>query len=256
MTAATESNDRKPARFRRVLAWAGLVLSLAANVGLALGCLELYRREQRVRLHPTFPVPAEVAPSAGRIQVLFLGDSRMQEWPDLPRTRFTTVNAGGGGETTAQIRLRAAATLDAVRPQLVILQAGTNDLKTIGALPNVAKDTEAQCLANLSALVALCRERGARVVLFPILPTSKPSLVRLPVWSSEIDAARKRVNAALRQRFDGAPGIALLDEHSLHMDTTADYRDTLHFRAETYTKLEAAALKAIDALLASGSNPE
>jgi lysophospholipase L1-like esterase len=224
------------------------VASLAANVGLALGCLEFYRRELRVRLHPTFPVPAAVAATEGRAQVLFLGDSRMQEWPDLPRGRFATVNAGGGGETTAQIRLRATATLDAVRPQLVVLQAGINDLKTIGALPEVANDTEARCLANLIALVGLCRERGARVVLVPILPAAQPSLARLPVWSSEIDQARRRVNAALRKRFDGAVGVALLDERGLGLDTTADYRDTLHFRSETYTRLEAAALKAIEAL--------
>jgi lysophospholipase L1-like esterase len=172
----------------------------------------------------------------------------MQEWPDLPRDRFATVNAGGGGETTAQIRLRAAPTLEAVRPQFVVLQAGINDLKTIGALPDVAHDTEMACLANLSALVELCRERGARVVLVPILPAAQPSLARLPVWSSEIDAARRRVNAALQKRFDGAAGIVLLDERSLGIDIAVDYRDTLHFRAQAYSKLEAAALKAIDAL--------
>jgi len=248
MNAASESTHRERARWRQVVGWGALAASLAANVGLAGACLELYRREQRVRLHPTFPVPAAAAPPAGRVQVLFLGDSRMQEWPDLPSERFATINAGGGGETTAQIRLRAAATLDAVRPQFVVLQAGMNDLKTMGALPDVAHDTEAACLTNLSALVALCRERGARVVLVPILPAAKPSLVRLPVWSSEIDAARRRVNAALRKRFASAAGIALLDERALGMDTAADYRDTLHFRAETYTKLEAAALKAIAAL--------
>jgi hypothetical protein len=56
------------------------------------------------------------------------------------------------------------------------------------------------------------------------------------------------VNTALRKRFDGAAGIALLDERGLGVDTATDYRDTLHFRAETYAKLEAAALKAIAAL--------
>lgn len=225
-----------------------LAVSLAANVSLVLTCLELYRREQRVRLHPTFPVPAVVAPTPQRVQVLFLGDSRMQEWPDLPKDRFATVNAGGGGETTAQILLRAKATLEAVRPQLVLLQAGVNDLKTIGALPDMARATESRCLVNLSALVALAREQGARVVLVPILPTTEPSLVRRLVWSSGIDSARRRVNAELRRRFAGVPGVALLDEHVLSADTATDYRDTLHFSAQGYAKLEAAALQAIAAL--------
>jgi lysophospholipase L1-like esterase len=238
---------RKRLPWRAILVFHVLAASLAANVGLMLACLDLYRREQLVRLHPTFPVPAAVPRTAGRAQVLFLGDSRMQEWPALPADRFVTVNAGGGGETTAQIRLRAAPVLDAVRPELVVLQAGINDLKTIGALPQLAQEIETKCVANLSALVELCRERGARVVLVPVLPTSRPSLVRRLVWSPEIDAARRRVNRALRQRFSGASGVALLDENLLRADAT-DYRDTLHFRAEAYPKLEAATLKAFDAL--------
>lgn len=233
-------------RFHRVLGWSVLAASLSANVALALSSLEFYRREQRVRLHPTLPVPPVVARTEGRAQVLFLGDSRMLEWPNLPRDRYVTVNAGGAGETTAQIRLRAAATLDAVQPEFVVLQAGINDLKTIGALPDLASETEAKCLANLSALVELCRERGARVVLVPVLETAEPGLARRLVWSSEIEAARRRVNAALRKRFTGAPGVALLDDAVLRADT--DYRDTLHFRAQGYVKLEAAALKALSGL--------
>ncbi len=222
-----------------------LAVSLAANVTLGLICLELYRREQRVRLHPTGPVPAAPVAAAGRATVLFLGDSRMQDWPDLPQDRFVTVNAGAGGETTAQIRLRAAATLDAVRPKLVVLQAGINDLKAIGALPDQARSVEANCLENLTTLVELCRSRGAGVVLVPVFPAARPSLARRLVWSSEIDAAPPRLNAGLRKRFAGAAGVAWLDEHTLRADGSADYRDTLHFRPEAYAKLEAAALKAI-----------
>jgi lysophospholipase L1-like esterase len=172
----------------------------------------------------------------------------MQEWPDLPKERFTTINAGGGGETTAQILMRAAPTLEAVKPELVVIQAGINDLKTIGALHELARETEANCLSNLSELVSVARARGARVVLVPILPTTAPSFVRRPIWSSEIDAARRRINATLRQRFANAPGIALLSEEVLRADTATDYRDTLHFSNDGYRRLEAATLRAISVL--------
>jgi lysophospholipase L1-like esterase len=171
----------------------------------------------------------------------------MHEWPNLPAARFVTINAGGPGETTAQILLRAGPTLDAVQPEVVLLQAGVNDLKAIGALPAQAREIEAQCLKNLRELVELCRSRGARVVLVPILPAARPSLLRLPVWSGEIDAARRRVNGALRQLFERAPGVTLLSEDVIHPDTPGDYRDTLHFTAQAYTKLEAAALRALQA---------
>jgi lysophospholipase L1-like esterase len=247
MNEGRQSVARRPQRFRGFLGWVLFLASLIANVGLAFACLKLYRRELGVRLHPTSSVPANVVRSEGRPQVLFLGDSRMQEWPALAHTRFVTVNAGAGGETTMQVRLRAAATLDAVQPEFVVLQAGVNDLKSIGALPGIAVETEASCLANLNALVELCLERGARVVLVPILPTSRPSLARRLVWSSEIDAARRRINGALRKRFHGLPGVVILDENLLRPDS-ADYRDTLHFSAAGYAKLEAATLEAIAGL--------
>lgn len=239
---APRSFSKSPrCRLRLIVSWGLLAVAAITNVALCMACLEFYRREQRVRLFPMIPVPAAVARTPQRTQVLFLGDSRMQEWPELPRSRFVTINAGGGNETTSQILLRAAATLDAVLPQQVIVQAGVNDLKAIGALPDMAQDIEARCLANLTTLVELCRQRGARVVLVPILPTAEPSLVRRVVWSPRIDEARRRVNAALRQRFEGAPDVALLDDHLLHPGD-ADYRDTLHFTATGYRKLEAAAL--------------
>jgi lysophospholipase L1-like esterase len=225
--------------------WLALATSLALNAGLLWTCVEFYRREQGVRIYPTFPIPEPRASVPGRPLVLFLGDSRMQEWPDLPSDRFVTVNAGGGGETTAQIRLRSAQTLDTVRPEIVILQAGTNDLKALGALPELAVDIEARLLVNLTALVELCRARS-RVVIVPILPAASPSLVRRLVWSSEIEAARVRINSALRKRYTGVSGITILDEHLLDPDR-GDYRDTLHFTPSAYVKLEAAALKAIAA---------
>ncbi len=234
----------RPRRWRALVLSGVLAVTIAAIVALSLACVEFYRREQRVRLFPTYPVPAPVARTPERTQVLFLGDSRMQEWPDLPRDRFVTINAGGGNETTAQVLLRAAATLDAVHPERVIVQAGVNDLKAIGALPDMAREIEARCLANLSTLVELCRQRGARVLLVPILPAAEPSLVRRVVWSSEIDAARQRVNAALRQRFATVADVALLDPHILRADA-ADYRDTLHFTPAAYAKLETAALQAL-----------
>jgi lysophospholipase L1-like esterase len=245
MHDAVQPQPARRARLRRFIGWGLLATSLAGNVALAWGCLEFYRREQRVRLHPTFPVPAAVVARDQRPVVLFLGDSRMQDWPDLPKERFVTVNAGGGGETTEQIRLRADRTLAVVQPKLVVLQAGINDLKAIGALPERAKEIEARCLENLTALVELSRARGARAVLVPILPAAEPELLRRVVWSPRIEVARQHVNVALRRRFGATEGVVLLADDILRADTSADYRDTLHFRPQAYPKLEAATLAAI-----------
>lgn len=79
--------------------------------------------------------------------------------------------------------------------------------------------------------------------------------MRRLVWSSEIEAARRRVNEGLRQRFGSALGVHLLEDQVLVADTDADYLDTLHFRPEAYPKLEAAALNAIEALKSARPRP-
>ena len=112
-------------------------------------------------------------PSGSR--VLALGDSLtaphgvqpQEAWPVLlgQKTRWTVINGGVSGNTSAQGLERLPGLLDEHQPQLVLLSLGGNDM--------LRKQPQGQTVANLERMIDLARGRGAKVVL---LATPRPSL--------------------------------------------------------------------------------
>lgn len=107
--------------------------------------------------------------------ILVLGDSLSAAhnipidagWPHLLEARLETmtpprrlVNASISGETTMSGRARLPALLRQYQPALVILELGAND--GLQGMPLQ------QIRANLDAMVAACRDAGAKVLLLGI----------------------------------------------------------------------------------------
>ena len=124
----------------------GIPLLLLASAGLNYVLIKRSVREfketQNLRLDPIsqnrFAQPnADLgAPSGQSPRVVFLGDSRIAQWQNLPDVGNTErVNRGVGGETTAQVLLRADRDVTGIGASLVVIQAGINDLKTLGVVP-------------------------------------------------------------------------------------------------------------------------
>jgi len=91
------------------------------------------------------------------------------------------VNAGVPGETSAQGLERLPATLDEVKPKLLVLCHGGNDF--------LQRLDEAQAASNVRAMIALARERGIPVVL---IATPKPGLPpSVPAFYAEIATEMK-----------------------------------------------------------------
>lgn len=85
-------------------------------------------------------------------------------WVDLLRTRLETqhpayqvINASISGETTAGGLARMAEAISGNSPAVVILELGAND--ALRGLPLEAPRT------NLSRIIEMCQESGARVLL-------------------------------------------------------------------------------------------
>ncbi|MCB0065319.1 MAG: hypothetical protein KDE19_24510 [Caldilineaceae bacterium] len=179
------------------------------------------------------------------LRVLFYGDSRAYMWPapsaQLPQIEF--VNRGIGGQTTAQILARFDAHASSLQPDLVILQAGINDLKTIPLFPDRRDEIVENCKKNLAAMVQRTTEQGATVMVTTIFPTANPSLVRRPFWSNEVDEAIVEVNAYLATLvgqqillFDSAAQLAGADGR-----IRSDYsHDLLHLNDAGYAVLNQA----------------
>lgn len=242
---------------RRLLIWTSIVLGLllfisgVMNVALVKAVRFFYARELAVRRQPrSLRAGAHTGNQSG-IRVLLLGDSRMAEWPELP-ANYYTINAGAPAETTAQILLGARAVLDSEKPDVVVIQAGINDLKAIGVSPADAVEIKTNCFRNLCELVALARERQAKVILTLILPGGKIPIARRLFWSEEVNRAVIEVNQQLSHLYGGQPGIVILDLRKVLADDNSatslldNYRDALHLKPEAYQKLQAALLALLE----------
>jgi len=109
-------------------------------------------------------------PAAGEDRVVFMGDSITDFWgrsangdkffPGKPY-----INRGISGQVTAQMLLRYYADVIALKPKVVVILAGTNDIGgNLGPLPLEATEN------NLMAMADLARANGIKVVLAALTP--------------------------------------------------------------------------------------
>ncbi len=199
-----------------------MVSSLILNVVLFGILIEQYRAEQEVRLDPTSirrfgPKNQALGPKPEGIgRVLLFGDSRIQQWRPLPPVpNHDVVNRGRGDETTAQGLLRLERDVLSLEPDVVVIQYGVNDLKSIGIFLDEADQIEFTCLSNLRRMVGAIHDSGSEVIILTILPVGRPALSRRTTWSDRTIAAIDRVNRELRAITDPDDGVWVIDCDSL-----------------------------------------
>jgi len=221
----------------------GLALSLAANAFLMRASRAYFREENAVRLDPGgldayahAPPPRE-----GKPVLVFFGDSRALMW-GRPRELqdYEVVNRGVGNQTTAQILLRFDADLPKLKPAVVVLEAGVNDLKTIAEFPERGAQIVAECESNLRRIVQRCREIGAGVVLVTVFEIGDLPLWRRPFWSEDVRSAVREVNTFLPSLVETR--VILLDAAPVLDDTRGRIRpeyqlDYLHLSPSGYSAL-------------------
>lgn len=241
----------------RLIAWilcSGAVGALATCLLLLGTFKQLYLQELSARLHPAGVRSPTYAGDPRAARILFLGDSRAANWLPLPAQQFRSINGGQPGATTAQILLGTEELLARERPAVVVFQGGINDLKSIGVLPGAASQIESECVSNIHAIVDLCRQHHARIVITLIFRPGQVTLARRLVWSELIPNAVQRVNRGLMTDFLGQTEVAVLDVNRLLWDRPAlpgvpDYEDTLHLRPSAYRRIEPALIETLEGLL-------
>lgn len=221
-----------------------LILSLAGlNWFTFTKASQYYLELHATRLDPlglnyyptTPPLPSPFTP-----RLIFFGDSRAAQWPapDLPGIEF--INRGIGAQTSAQAAGRFAEHITPLQPDIVLVQVGINDLKTIPLFPHRQQAIVATCKANIGRIVTQAQEVGATVILTTIFPTRPPSFERSFYWSTEADAAILELNDYIRSLQAG--NVIILDSHALLIGTdgytpSAYAADFLHLKPAGYTKL-------------------
>ena len=112
-----------------------------------------------------------VVPAKDESRVVFYGDSITDSWDDPIYGGFFPgkpyVNRGISGQTTPQMLVRFRPDVIALKPRVVVILAGTNDLAG-----NTGPTTLEAIEDNLMSIAELALANGIQVVLASVLPIS------------------------------------------------------------------------------------
>ena len=157
-----------------------LFLAGASIMGQTPDCAELKTRLERAETRLSdWPALAryrednlKVAPTAKNEQrVVFMGDSITDSWDNPTNGGFFPgkpyINRGISGQTTPQMLIRFRRDVIELKPKVVVILAGTNDVAG-----NTGPTTLEAIQDNLTSMAELAAAHGIRVVFASLLPVS------------------------------------------------------------------------------------
>lgn len=187
------------------------------------------------------------APAAGTSRVVFMGNSITEGWAPRFATMFPGkpyVGRGISGQTTPQMLVRFRQDVIALKPAVVVILAGTNDIAG-----NTGPSTLEMIEDNLASMTEVAQANGIKVVLSSVLP-----VFDYP-WKPGLQPAPKIValNAWIK-RYAASRGAIYLDYHSAMADERQGMRagladDGVHPNEAGYRIMATLAEKAIAAAM-------
>jgi len=124
-------------------------------------------------------------PAPGEKRVVFMGNSITEGWKNIDPEFFNGrpyICRGISGQTTPQMLLRFRPDVINLKPEVVVILAGTNDIAG-----NTGPSTQSMIEDNIKSMVELAGANGIRVVLCSVLPAYDYS------WSPGVEPALKIV---------------------------------------------------------------
>jgi lysophospholipase L1-like esterase len=191
-------------------------------------------------------------PSPGETRVVFFGDSITDQWnlaQSFPGKDY--VNRGISGQTTSQMLVRFRQDVVDLKPSVVVILAGTNDIAG-----NTGPITNSDIEANFASLAELARAHHIAVVYSSILPVHNYT-----PESQEFFAQRspERIVALNRWLADycSSNSLVYLDYFTAMVDAKGRLkrdlaRDGLHPNQAGYAIMAPLAQAAISKALATG----
>lgn len=179
---------------------------------------------------------------AQRPRVVFIGDSITENWVGLAPALFVSGAVGRGisGQTSPQVLVRFYQDVVRLRPRVVHIMVGTNDLAG-----NTGPNSPEMYANHIAAMVDLARANGIAVVIGSILPAA-----RFP-WKASLAPAKQVValNTWLKA-FAKARGAAFADYHAALANPEGGINpdlapDGIHPNAKGYAVMEPIARAAI-----------
>ena len=152
-------------------------------------------------------------------RIVFMGDSITENWllGDPALFNDNSVNRGIGGQTAPQMLLRFRADVVRLKPRMVHLMTGTNDIAG-----NTGPSTVQDFKNNVMSMVELARANGIAVLLASIPPTAGFN------WQPAIDPAPRirELNAWLKE-YAAGNGLGYIDYYSALAGAKGELRTEL-----------------------------
>jgi lysophospholipase L1-like esterase len=227
---------------------------------MATALTALMRNDVRLRDWPNLARYREAnrtlaAPSSSESRVVFMGDSITDLWQQPRYGGFFPgkpyVDRGISGQTTPQMLLRFRPDVIDLKPNLVVILAGTNDIAG-----NTGPMTNEEIQGNIASMSELAHANRIKVVLASITPVSAyhvASPTAVPQTTARPMARIHALNGWLKT-YAAEHGDVYLDYFSAMTDSTGVMRteltdDDLHPNAKGYAIMaplvEAAIAKAL-----------
>jgi lysophospholipase L1-like esterase len=180
------------------------------------------------------------APASGEARVVFMGDSITDLWQQPRYGGFFPgkpyVDRGIGGQTTPQMLLRFRPDVIDLKPKVVVILAGTNDIAG-----NTGPLTNEEIQSNLESMSELAHAHDIRVVLASVTPVSAyhvASPAAIPQTTARPMARIKALNDWIAS-YAASHGGLYLDYFSAMTDQSGLLRaelseDDLHPNAKGY----------------------
>jgi lysophospholipase L1-like esterase len=153
-------------------------------------------------------------------RVVFMGNSITDNWQQYFATMFPGkpyINRGISGQTTPQMLVRFRHDVIALRPAVVVILAGTNDIAG-----NTGPSTLEMIEGNLASMTELAMANGIKVVLCSVLP-----VYDYP-WKRGLEPAPKIVALnAWMKGYAAQHGAIYVDFHSAMADPRGGMRGEL-----------------------------
>lgn len=189
------------------------------------------------------------APQPDEKRIVFMGNSITEGWERLHPEFFKDrpyINRGISGQTTPQMLIRFRPDVINLKPAVVLILAGTNDIAG-----NTGPTTLDVIAGNLFSMAELARAHGIKVILCSVLPAYDYP------WNPGLEPAEKivRLNRMIR-KYALQNNIRYLDYFSAMTDEKHGMKkeyssDGVHPNLEGYRVMELLAEEAISKALES-----
>ena len=151
-------------------------------------------------------------PDENEKRIVFMGDSITEEWGNLYPEFFSGnyyINRGIGGQTTPQMLIRFKPDAIDLKPDAIIILAGTNDIAG-----NTGPSTVRMITDNIFSMAELAKAHEIKVVLASILPVYQYS------WADDVidpPSMIDSVNSKIKEYVENQ-GLVYLDYYSSMVD--------------------------------------